>query len=75
MHSSFQELGDTKVNVTQCCPRGFYSQWGCKPREEGGLGEVDLVGRTVAHVDMCRPSSKYFSVVFIYLYSDPYDSY
>lgn len=60
---------DTKVNMKQCLlPRQGQFGGNVNPGRKEAWVEVDLIGRTVAHGCMCRPSSKCFSVVFIWIW-------
>lgn len=55
--------------MMRCLPsRPLQSAGDIGPGRKEAWGEVDLVGRTVAHVSMCRLSSKCFSVVVIWIW-------
>lgn len=68
MHRSFQEVGDTEVNMMQyLLSRLLQSGDVHLGKREAWVGEVNLLRRTIAHICRYRPSSKCFSVMFIWI--------
>lgn len=61
VHSSFQELGRYKGEYGAVPVLGAFIWWDVNPgRKEAWVGEVDLLGRIIAHIYVYRTSSKCF---------------
>lgn len=67
MRSFFHELGDTEGEYDAAPALKTRTVWwgDIPPGRKEVWVEVDLLAQTLAHVCMCRPSCKCFSVVFI----------